>query len=123
MKESEVYYTTEDPAPQYLKQIRSASSKEALIKILEEWRWIANDAYLVAKNITNWEQFKKELNLLRKSDVDLKSISDEAIIVTWPRQMLELSVMASYLKVPWGTAYRKRIRLNQNPNNSFRICP
>jgi len=123
VKESEVFMMTEDPIVLYLRLIRSASSKEALIKILEEWQWIADDAYLVAKNITNWEQFKKELNLLRKSDVDLKSISDEAIIVTWPRQMLELSVMASYLKVPWGTAYRKRIRLNQNPNNSFRICP
>lgn len=105
----QVNYMTEDPASQYAKETAACSTLIALRTCLRDWKEVAPDAYAKAMEMTEAEFSTFRVGLLseRKKKFAGEEWADKYLAILLPERMLETSMLANDMKVPWGLAYRR----------------
>ena len=99
--ESEVPY--EFDVEDYLKGVRTAESKEDLVKFLKNLGLLTTDALGQAQDISNWEDFRKEIGdgLASESGTELYG----CILI--PLYILALLPLCKKYGTPLGVAYNQ----------------
>lgn len=108
MKEIEITYVTEDLTPSYAKAIRAAKSREALVKAIEPYKRVADDALAVVQRFTakDFSDFKRDIKSAAKKMPDewVKKFNERFGSIAMPAKMMIASLLASEYHAPWGTA-------------------
>lgn len=106
-----ITYTTDDPTKEYIRSIRRAKSKEELVKELEYWKLIADDALKVAKKFTDedFKQFHKDWKKAKdEQPVEwIDAFNKRFGVIVMPDKLLTASITAIQYHVPFGTAYKR----------------
>lgn len=109
MKQMEIGYVTEDPAPAYSKAIRMARTRGELISSIRPYERVADDALRAAKAMTedDFEDFKVMIQKAHRKMPEkwieefVKRFGDIAM----PIKMTMTSMIADQYHAPWGTAF------------------
>ena len=105
-----ITYVTEDPSPQYAKDIRAAMNRSELVRAIEKYKEVADDALAQAKNLTDAEftQFQADIKKASRPKVAPKwaeEFNRTFGAIAMPMKMLVCSLVAMEFHAPWGTAY------------------
>jgi len=109
MKEIEIGYLTENPAPEYAKAIRAAKTKRALVKAIEPYRKVAEDALESARLFSDadFNDFKRDI--IKASKIMPAKWVDEFNrrfgAVAMPMKLVFSTLVADQFKAPWGAAF------------------
>lgn len=105
-----ITYTTEDPAPEYVKGIRAASDLKALRRHVKKYEEVADDALAHVNRMTesDFKRLKRDMPLFRKSVGKVaERLTDDWGDIVMPSKMLHVSLLAMQFHAPWGTAYMR----------------
>lgn len=100
---------TEDPTDEYIKAIKSAKTAKDLVKAIEPFKKIADDAYKRALQLSDEgvKQFHKDWKAMNKPQPDQRAIELSALWadIIMPRKIFAASFISMTYKCPWGLAY------------------
>ena len=112
----EIHYTTENPSSKYAWQIRRTKNKEELLKMLNEYKEIADDSIKIAKTFTDkdFKQFKTDLKKAKKDQGEEwnKKFNERFGIIIMPKKLVISTLIASKYLAPWGCAFIRCKELN-----------
>lgn len=108
MRTIQIGYTSEDIVQGYEKAIRAATTLEELVAAAKFYMPLTADAVALAKSMkaADLEEFLKDAKAARRA----KGKNAERIVDRWgdllmPNKMLEVSIMAARLHVPFGLVF------------------
>ena len=112
MKEADVSYLTDDPAPQYGAELDATTGINSLRAMLRTWSWCASDAARVAKRMTDreWSAFIAGLKKERRGIFAGEKWATRYGAILIPEAMMRTSITAQRFGAPWGCAW---IRLRE----------
>ncbi len=107
MNLSEITYTMDDPTRAYGKDLDAADTLEKLHAALAQWRPIADDAFRAAQawDEATFLEWRKALRVERRRRFMGAEAADKFGAVLLPAIMVQVGLVASHFRAPWGCAY------------------
>ena len=99
---------TEDPAPQYAKDISHCKSVDELLeKLRMEWSELAADAIKIVESMSadDFIYFRKGLRKERKGELAGEDFNDRYADILIPMKMFKVSLAVSQFNAPWGLCF------------------
>lgn len=110
----QITYLTEDPARDYSKAIRKATTLGELKEAIKDFESIAPDALEAARemSVEDFTEFKKQIKYAARTMPEewTRKFVDRWGVIVMPSWMIKASMVAEHFHVPWGTAF---IRLKE----------
>ena len=106
----EIGYTTEDPAPEYAKMLKSSRTLDDLREGVRFYRVVAEDALKKISSMSeeDFRRFKKDLPKMRKAaGKEAERLVDEWGDIVMPQKMMTVSLIALQHHAPWGLAFMR----------------
>ena len=116
MKKIEIYPLMDDPTEAYIKAISKSKTADDLVKAIEPFSEICDEAYTLAKSMFDVDvvQMHKDWKKASKPQSEewihkFNSIFGKIIV---PSKLVKASLLADTYHAPWGVAYIRMTELD-----------
>lgn len=108
MKTIEITYTTDNPSKAYATAIRAAKTRAGLIRTIQPYERVADDALKAAKGLSenDFVDFTKDITKAgtRQSIAWVERFNERFGVIAIPAKLMLATLIAEKYRVPWGAA-------------------
>ena len=127
MKKLEINVYTEDPTPMYVEAISKAKTAEELVKAIEPFSEVCDDAYALAKTLFDEDVVQmhkdwKKAGSGKLSEDWIRAFNSCFGVIIMPKKLMETAIIASRYHCPWGATYLRIEEMKAKRNTKKKPC-